>query len=259
MKLFVIIDETSFYHPQFLSDFLHKTYHEVVGAGLVTRIPKKNSLARYLMSHWYFMQFGEIAKLATRKLSCKMKDLISFGDNESGFCSARSVLEYYGISYFPVKNDINQEGYLEKIRACDPDIIISSNSLPFKERLLNLPRLYCINRHSSMLPAYGGLWPVFQAYRNGESYTGVSIHTMEPKIDQGIVVAQRKLPIRKGQTLSYLYEQCFSISSDLLCEALEKIVKNEMVPVENDYSPSYYSFPTKSHWKDFRKNAGRII
>jgi hypothetical protein len=39
--IFFIIDETSFYHPDFLSDFLRKTTDTVVGIALVTKIPKK--------------------------------------------------------------------------------------------------------------------------------------------------------------------------------------------------------------------------
>lgn len=57
------------------------------------------------------------------------------------------------------------------------DVIISSQSLYFGKKILEIPVLCCINRHSGLLPNNGGLWPGFQAVRKGEPETGVSVHT----------------------------------------------------------------------------------
>ena len=53
MNIFIVADETSFYHPDFLHELLKKNNHNIVGAALVTKLPEKNSLERYLIKHFY--------------------------------------------------------------------------------------------------------------------------------------------------------------------------------------------------------------
>jgi len=139
------------------------------------------------------------------------------------------------------------------------DVIISSNPLYFGKEILSIPSKCCINRHSALLPSYGGLWPVFQAFRSGEKYVGVSVHIMDKKIDAGCVLSYKKIEIGKGDSLADLYEKCFDISAELVCDALDKIRSANYASPEEQFSPSYFSFPTKSHWVQFRKMNGRFI
>ncbi len=258
MRLFFVLDETSFYHPQFLSKFLSATDDTVVGAALVTAVPDKSNLELYLRKHWYYLTVGEMAKLACLKYRAKILDAVS-KRKVGRYYSVKSVLQASGIDFFEARMNINRQDYLEQIKLKNPDVIVSSNSLYFGSKILGIPNLCCLNRHSSLLPSYGGLWPVFQAYRSGEAFTGVSIHKMEKDIDAGLVLSQRKVPIHKGQTLDALYETCFEQSSDALLEAIEAI-KNRNTPVcDTPGTPSYYSFPTREHWAEFRKRNGRFI
>ena len=39
-------------------------------------------------------------------------------------------------------------------------------------------------------------------------------------------------------------------------EALEKVKKSDFSPYQTDVQPSYFSFPTKDHWQEFRKRGG---
>lgn len=260
MNLFLIIDETRFYHPDFVADFLKKTKDLVVGAGLVTKIPDKNRIENYLVKNWSYLTISEITKLFYRKRYLALKDLFSERAFDKPFYSVKSVLEFFKIDYFDVEYDINKRFYLDKIIEKKPDVIISSNSLIFKNEILKrIPRICCINRHSALLPSYGGLWPVFQAYRNGEQYTGVTVHTMEAKIDTGTVLAQKQIKIGDTDTVADLYEKCFAISADVIIEALEKIKNNDFSSCEEKTTPSYFSFPTKEHWIEFRAKGGKFI
>ena len=75
MKLFLVTDETRFYHPDTIADFLRNTKDEIVGAGLVTKIPKKSNLELYLIKHWYYLRFTEMVKLVFRKCRAALKDI----------------------------------------------------------------------------------------------------------------------------------------------------------------------------------------
>jgi methionyl-tRNA formyltransferase len=116
-----------------------------------------------------------------------------------------------------------------------------------------------VNRHSALLPAYGGLWPVFQAYRCNEQHVGVSVHVMGEKIDRGLVLAQHRIPVEETDTLFDLYRKCFAASSDVLLQALDKVRERNLTQCETDQAQSYFSFPTKEHWAEFRARGGRFI
>ncbi len=199
-------------------------------------------------------------KLFFRKIVLSLNDILCKKSSDTPFYSVRSVLKFNNIDFFEVEYDINKKIYLDKIRWKNPDVIISSNPLIFKKELLyEIPNICCINRHSALLPSYGGVWPVFQAYRSGEQYTGVSVHVMESKIDDGAVLAQRKILIEKSQTLADLYEKCFGISADLVVAALEKVRNKNFSSCAEKKKLSYFSFPTAAQWKEFRRRGGRFI
>ncbi len=258
MRIFFIIDETSFYHPHFLAKFIKLTQDRIVGAALVTQVPPKHNIEKYMIRHWYYLKPAELIKLAVRKIIYKIMDRPGRSVNGK-FYSVKSVLKNHNIDFFTVKDNINRKQYIDNIREKKPDVIVSSNSLIFGDELLKLPSKGCINRHSAILPANGGLWPVFQAYRKKEVYTGVSIHTMERGIDKGVVLSYRKVEITQGVTIAKLYEKCFDLSADALIDALDKILEDNYSDVSPENSASYYSFPTKKQWKQFRENGGRFV
>ena len=260
MRVFLIVDEIRVYHPGFVARFLKATADQVVGAALITKVPKKNNIETYIRSHWYYLTPGEIVKLAVQRVAAAVMDKVQpLKKNKDRFYSVRSVLKHYNIEYFEVRNDINKPEYLDRIRAKAVEVIVSSNSLIFKKELLGLPSICCLNRHSALLPSYGGLWPVFQAVRSGEKHVGVTVHTMETKIDKGIVLAQKKIPVESGETIADLYKKCFEASSEVLLEALAKVAGHDFTPYPADTQPSYFSFPTKEHWLEFRERKGRFI
>lgn len=246
MKIFIVIDETSFFHPDFLNDLIENINHEVVGAGLVTNIPRKSNLTKYLIRRFYFLKFFEILKLA----------LFYLKNKRNKFSSVEFVLKYHKIPYIKIKNNINNVKYVDFINNYSPDIIISSNSLIFKEEILSIPKVCCINRHSSLLPSYAGLWPIFHAYINDEKFVGVSVHKMNDKIDSGDILHQEKIPIKKNDTIFSLYMKSFKISSRAIILSIEHLDKSISPQNSND---SYFSFPTKADWKLFREKGGKFI
>ncbi|MCA9408457.1 MAG: hypothetical protein KC733_07195 [Candidatus Omnitrophica bacterium] len=259
MRIYLIIDETSFFQPDFIADFLKRTTDKVVGAALVVKVPEKNNIDLYLRRHWYFLRLNEICKLLILKLRYVFKNILRINNSRQGFSSVESVFQFFGIPYSLVQWDINQDKYLANIRTAKPDVIISSNSLIFGDELLNIPKICCLNRHSALLPSFGGLWPVFQAVRCDESFTGVSVHTMEKKIDQGVILAQTKIKIDEEDSVTDLYEKCFAVSANVVLEALNKIRKQDLSPVQQTNRPCYFSFPAKEHWREFRQKNKKFI
>lgn len=259
MKVFLVVDETRFFQPGFLAEFLRRTNAEVVGAALVTRVPPSNSIESYFIKNWGVLRLREIVRLVLWKASIAIRDRLGSKSVNRPFYSVASVLRFFKVGFIAVKDDINQYPYLSHIRALQPDVIISSNSLIFREELLSIPKIGCINRHSALLPSYGGLWPVFQAVRSGESETGVTVHWMDAGIDTGSIISQKSIRVSPDDSVADVYEKCFAISADVVLDALGRIERKDMVLSEQACASSYFSFPTAEHWAEFRSRGRRFI
>lgn len=57
-----------------------------------------------------------------------------------------------------------------------------------------------INIHPSLLPKYKGLNTHARAIEAGDKEAGCSVHYMRPEMDEGPIIAQRRVPILDGDT-----------------------------------------------------------
>ena len=151
--------------------------------------------------------------------------------------------------------NVNEEKHLEYLKKLDIDIIISSSGHIFKNKLLRLPKIACINRHSALLPKYGGVLPVFWAMKNKEKKFGVSVHLMAEEIDQGDILSQAEIENKAENSLFYNYMLAFDKSSNSCNEAIKNLLKNRIVKKFHHNKDEYYSFPSSQDIKDFRKIA----
>ena len=136
--------------------------------------------------------------------------------------SVQGIARRFGIKYRVTKKIMSEES-LDWIAQQKPDIILASCSQIFKKPLLEIPKIGCINRHSSLLPAYGGVFPVIQALLHGEKMIGCSIHLMTQKIDGGKLVAQSTVPVLPGDTVYSLYKKSYIDCGILALEAFDKL------------------------------------
>lgn len=88
---------------------------------------------------------------------------------------------------------------------------------------LQTPRRGCINVHFSLLPLYRGAAPANWAIVNGESETGVTTMFIEPTLDTGPILLQRKTPIGDRETAPELMERLSEIGAELLGETLSQL------------------------------------
>ncbi len=114
-----------------------------------------------------------------------------------------SVVRVAYRSYIPVYRpvDVNDPPFVEEMRRLSPDFFLSMYSgRLFREGLLSLPRVGCINMHNSLLPRWRGQWPSLWGLVNGDTEGGQTIHWLDPGTDTGDIIAQRVLPIDPEDT-----------------------------------------------------------
>jgi methionyl-tRNA formyltransferase len=81
---------------------------------------------------------------------------------------------------------------------------------------LAIPRLAAVNFHASLLPAYRGKHPVFWCLRNGERWSGLTVHIMDAGIDTGDLLYQVRVRTRRDNTVDTLYDRIMVKSVQLI-------------------------------------------
>ena len=257
MRILIIIDETSFYHPLFFFDLYKKLKSKKysVHVGLVTKINNKNSIENYMLRNLSKLYFKEIVLLSAKKIFFYLSRNLLINFNI--FFNVKSILRKFAIDFFEIKYTINKKIYINKVKKIKPDLIISSCSVIFPKKILDIPKHGCINRHTSLLPSYGGIYPVFQSIADGKKFSGVTIHLMSKKIDVGKILAQKKI-YNYENNLSKIYKTAFLISPNLIIKAIDNLLIKKKY-YKNNFKKSYFSFPNELRWDKFRKNNGKFI
>ncbi len=147
-------------------------------------------------------------------------------DNPEETIWFRSVAELAASTDIPVyaPDDINHPLWIERIRELAPDIIFSFyyRNIVGPE-ILAIPPSGCLNLHGSLLPKYRGRVPINWALVNGEKETGVTLHYMTARPDEGNIVARQKIRIDNDDTALTLHGKAAAAAAAMLDDVLPAI------------------------------------
>jgi hypothetical protein len=93
---------------------------------------------------------------------------------------------------------LNSDETVAALRAEPPDVVIGLGTRILSSRLLSTARIGFLNGHSSLLPDYRGGAAEFWQLAYGERETGVTIHWMAPKVDEGAICTTKRWSIPQG-------------------------------------------------------------
>lgn len=129
----------------------------------------------------------------------------------------------HGLNVFQparIKNDEAKQLFAS--HGADVAVVVAYGKI-LPEEFLRAPRRGCINVHFSLLPLYRGAAPANWAIVNGETQTGVTTMFIEPELDTGPILLQRKTPIGETETAPELLERLADIGAGLLGETLARL------------------------------------
>ncbi|NOY22823.1 MAG: bifunctional UDP-4-amino-4-deoxy-L-arabinose formyltransferase/UDP-glucuronic acid oxidase ArnA [Acidobacteria bacterium] len=176
------------------------------------------------------------------------------------FESVAELAASHNIPLYTPEN-VNHPLWIEKIRKIAPDFIFSfyyRNLL--KPEILNIPAYGCLNLHGSLLPRYRGRAPINWVLVNGETETGVTLHYMTEKPDDGDIVAQEKISIDYSDTGKSLNERMTEASERMLRRVLPELEKGAAPRVpQNQEEASYFGRRTPEDGRiDWNHDAEQI-
>lgn len=109
----------------------------------------------------------------------------------------------------------------EELKELNPDVIaVVAYGKILPQRVLDIPRLGCVNIHASVLPELRGSGPVQWAILNGFDETGVTAMYMAAEMDAGDIIEIRKTPIEPYENAQSLLDRLALIGGQLLCDTL---------------------------------------
>jgi len=161
--------------------------------------------------------------------------------------------------YQPEK--VKTKEFVGLIRSMSPDlIIVVAYGKILSKRVLDIPRLGCINVHASLLPKYRGAAPYQWAIINGEKVTGITTMLMDEGMDTGDILLRREMNIPDDMTAGELHDKLSIMGAEILKETLKKLEMGVLTPVpQNNDEATYASMLNKDMGNiDWTKSARDI-
>lgn len=127
-----------------------------------------------------------------------------------------------GIPVYQPENFRDEEA-VQTLAALQPDVIaVVAYGRILPQKVLDIPKLGCVNIHASLLPQYRGSAPYQWAVLDGLKETGVTAQHMAAKMDAGDIIDVAKTPIGENETAGELLDRLAVLGAELLSRTLTK-------------------------------------
>ncbi|MFM7407167.1 MAG: methionyl-tRNA formyltransferase [Cuspidothrix sp.] len=138
-----------------------------------------------------------------------------------------------------IKKDVETLTQLQQMQA-DIFVVVAYGQI-LSQKILNMPKLGCINVHGSILPQYRGAAPIQWCIHNGEKETGITTMLMDKGMDTGNMLLKATTPIELLDDAQIVGEKLAVIGADLLIETLYKLERKEITPIPQDHTTATYA------------------
>jgi len=111
--------------------------------------------------------------------------------------------------------------YLKKLNA-DLFVVVAFGQI-LKKEVLEIPKIFAVNLHGSILPRYRGAAPTNWAIINGDKVSGITIIRMNERLDEGDIILKREYAIDPEDTNITLSEKLADMGAKALIEVMDTI------------------------------------
>lgn len=157
---------------------------------------------------------------------------------------ASPVKEWAITHNLPVYQPLNfkSQEAIDELAALKPDLmVVIAYGLILPQKILDIPRLGCVNVHASLLPRWRGASPIQQAILHGDDESGVTIMQMDVGLDTGPMLIKASCPLSSNETAGSLHDKLTRLSAKPLLEALDLIAKQQAKPQLQDDALATYA------------------
>lgn len=124
-----------------------------------------------------------------------------------------------------------------QLAALSADVmLVCAYGLLLPQQALDLPRLGCINVHTSLLPRWRGAAPIQRALLEGDQETGISFMQMVEALDAGPVLHQIRCEIDPRDTAATLRERLVQLACNEMTGVLGGLAEGRIEAKAQDSS-----------------------
>ena len=129
----------------------------------------------------------------------------------------------------PVVQPENIRTDVDSVLDFKPDLVVTcAYGQIVPKVILDAPKFLCLNVHASLLPKYRGGAPIHWSIIKGDSETGVTLMRMDPGMDSGGMLSQRRVSIEADDVMSDVEAKLMAASIPLIEEDLPRYLKGEI-------------------------------
>ena len=135
----------------------------------------------------------------------------------------KEVAQEAGIDRILQPEDVTDPAFAEAMSDLAPDVItvVAYKILP--------PSVFAtatdgaFNLHGSLLPKYRGAAPINHAIMAGETETGVTTFFLEPSVDTGDIILQKRMSIGPNETAGEVHDRMKELGGEAVVETVRQI------------------------------------
>jgi methionyl-tRNA formyltransferase len=141
-----------------------------------------------------------------------------------------------GIDRILQPEDVTDPAFAEEVAALEPDVIavVAYKILP--PEVFTTATEGAFNLHGSLLPKYRGAAPINHAIMQGERETGVTTFFLEPSVDTGDIILQKRMSIDPNETAGSVHDRMKELGGQAVVETVRQIEAGVVDPQSQDDS-----------------------
>lgn len=267
-RVLLVTQDDPFYLPLFFEAFISeaKDHPGIEILGVVIQAPLGKSRFSQLVRKMYdFYGLADFLRMGVKFAWKKVWAKVAVGLFRGRFPGVHSVRHLLLKKEWPVYDlgPINGPGFLSQVGDWNPDLILSvAASQKFGEKVLQLPRLGCLNIHNAKLPRNRGMLPNFWSLLNcrSEPLSAMTVHRMNRDLDDGDILIQDEFALDPAESLDSLIRRTKVENASLAWRALELMRQGEPEWLPNKpEEATYNTFPTREDVRRFRSEGFRLL
>ncbi|MCC5792314.1 MAG: methionyl-tRNA formyltransferase [Legionellaceae bacterium] len=154
---------------------------------------------------------------------------------------------------------------IDALAALEPDVmVVVAYGLILPQRVLDIPRLGCVNVHASLLPRWRGAAPIQHAILAGDRQSGVTIMQMDRGMDTGDMLASASCVIDSHETAASLHDKLVELAVQPLLSSLQALASGTAQPERQaahqaTYAPKIQKAQAQIDWNGDAGQVDRLV
>jgi len=161
----------------------------------------------------------------------------------------------------PVLQPEKARDAIDELAALDLDLmVVMAYGQILPQKLIDLPKLACLNLHASLLPKYRGAACIQAAIEAGDAETGITVMHVVKQLDAGDIILAKAIPIGPGETGGELHDRLAELAPDAMWQAIGQLAAGTATRTPQDAARvSYIGKLDRDHGRlDFSRSAAEL-